>query len=89
MHFFTPRRCPTTNKIMYKTKVQALQAADDGYRTRGTRLWVYRCDSCGTWHLTHSAPIPEYGEGGGRGGHGDASRRKPMSRKRGYKPRRR
>jgi hypothetical protein len=86
VYFFTPQRCPATNKIMYKTKVQALRAADDGYRDRGQRLWVYRCDSCGTWHLTHSAPIPDIMGDHGSKGHG--GRRKPQSRKRGYKPRR-
>lgn len=90
MHFFTPQRCPSTNKIMYKTKVQALQAADEGFRTRGQQLWVYRCPDCGTWHLTHSVPIPDLPDGSGTSGSRAAgsSRHKPISRKRGYKPHR-
>ncbi|MCI1935805.1 MAG: hypothetical protein LKJ44_08240 [Bifidobacteriaceae bacterium] len=83
MHFFTPQRCQTSNKIMYHTKVQALQAADEGYRTRGQHLWVYQCAYCGTWHLTHRPPEPDFAAGAKNTG------RKPISRKRGYKPRHR
>lgn len=83
MHYFTPKRCATSNKIMYHDKVQALRAADQSFVERGTQLWVYRCEYCNAWHLTHRDP--------------DASYRyvpfnqeiKPHSRKRGYKPRRR
>ena len=68
---------------MYKTKEQALQAANQSELERGIHLWVYRCDYCGNWHLTHSSPedyVSHYSE------HHTG---KPRSRKRGYKPRRR
>lgn len=81
MHYFTPKRCESTNKIMYHDKVTALQAAEQSRIERGTELWVYRCQYCNNWHLTHQdpqlhkhAPTP--------------NQRKPRSRKRGYKPRR-
>lgn len=82
MHYFIPKRCPSSKKIMYATKQQALQAADQSERERGTNLWVYRCDYCATWHLTHNPPRAEatYHQGYSA---------KPRSRKRGYKPRRR
>lgn len=84
MHNFTPRRCPSVHKIMYRNKAVAQQAADEGYLERGTRLWIYRCDYCGTWHLTHHPPMEEHlSQGAIWNG------RKPRSRHRGYKPRRR
>ena len=56
MHYFVPKRCVESNKIMYRDKATARQAADQGWRERGTELWVYRCEFCGTWHLTHRDP---------------------------------
>ncbi|EEG69870.1 hypothetical protein BIFPSEUDO_04502 [Bifidobacterium pseudocatenulatum DSM 20438 = JCM 1200 = LMG 10505] len=41
---------------MYRDKATARQAADQSWRERGTELWVYRCEFCGTWHLTHRDP---------------------------------
>ncbi|PJM78583.1 hypothetical protein [Bifidobacterium scaligerum] len=83
MHYFTPKRCTTSNKIMYHDKAQAQRAADQSLIERGAELWVYRCEYCGQWHLTHRDPDMSY-------------RRvpfnqelKPHSRKKGYKPRRR
>lgn len=83
MHYFTPKRCTESNKIMYHDKAQALRAADQSWRERGAELWVYRCEYCGSWHLTHHDPslrdmTPHM-----------AMQQKPHSRKRGYKPRRR
>ncbi|MDO4913053.1 MAG: hypothetical protein Q3961_00705 [Bifidobacteriaceae bacterium] len=84
MYAFVPKRCATSHKIMYHDRVKALQAADAIQIERGTMLWTYRCEYCGTWHLSHHDP--------------DARRitiaysrvsKKPTSRKRGYKPRRR
>ncbi len=83
MHYFTPKRCATSNKIMYHDKVQAQHAAEQSFIERGAELWVYRCEFCGCWHLTHRDPqssyryIPLNQE------------LKPHSRKKGYKPRRR
>ncbi|NEG70263.1 hypothetical protein [Bifidobacterium choloepi] len=83
MHYFTPRRCESSNKIMYHDKVQALRAAEDSRIERGTELWVYRCEFCGCWHLTHRDPQLHLQTQSFRGG------RKPTSRKKGYKPRQR
>ena len=44
MHYFVPKRCTESNKIMYHDKATAQQAADQSWRERGTELWVYRCD---------------------------------------------
>ena len=56
MHYFVPKRCVGSNKIMYRDEAAARRAADQGWRERGTELWVYRCGFCGTWHLTHRDP---------------------------------
>ena len=48
MHYFTPKRCSTSNKIMYHDKAQAQHAADQSLIERGAELWVYRCEYCGT-----------------------------------------
>ncbi len=83
MYFFTPRRCESTQKIMYANKGQALIAADKSFTERGAKLWVYKCDYCGSWHLTHSNPaIRKYCDMRSR-----FETTKPKSRKRGYKPR--
>lgn len=42
MHYFTPKRCATSNKIMYHDKAQAQRAADQSLIERGAELWVYR-----------------------------------------------
>ncbi|WP_250310023.1 hypothetical protein [Gardnerella sp. Marseille-Q2328] len=85
MYFFTPKRCETTQKIMYKNKGQALMAAEQSLRERGAKLWVYACEYCGCWHLTHRDPVDRM--------YSDmrppSASTKPRSRKRGYKPRRR
>ena len=82
MHYFVPKRCTESNKIMYHDKATAQQAADQSWRERGTELWVYRCDFCGTWHLTHRDPQSSYM-------HVPLNQQlKPHSRKKGYKPRR-
>ena len=83
MHYFVPKRCTESNKIMYHDKATAQQAADQSWRERGTELWVYRCDFCGTWHLTHRDPQSSYM-------HVPLNQQlKPHSRKKGYEPRRR
>ncbi|RSX53406.1 hypothetical protein D2E26_1448 [Bifidobacterium dolichotidis] len=82
MHYFVPKRCQPTNKIMYQNKLTALQAAETSRIERGVELWVYRCEFCSTWHLTHHDPNARM--------YSESSRtRKPHSRKKGYKPRRR
>jgi hypothetical protein len=94
VHYFTPKRCVTSNKIMYHDKAQAERAAEASFAERGVQLWVYRCEYCGAWHLTHRDPDTAFAYGAGHGSahgstHGSAQgRRKPHSRKRGYKPRR-
>ena len=83
MHYFTPKRCATSNKIMYHDKAQAQRAADQSLIERGAELWVYRCEYCGCWHLTHRDPQSSYR-------HVPLNQQlKPHSRKKGYKPRRR
>ena len=82
MHYFVPKRCVESNKIMYRDKATARQAADQGWRERGTELWVYRCEFCGTWHLTHRDPQSSYTYVPFN------QQIKPHSRKKGYKPRR-
>lgn len=47
MHYFTPKRCATSNKIMYHDKAQAQRAADQSLIERGAELWVYRCNTAG------------------------------------------
>lgn len=83
MHYFLPRRCPESNKIMYHDKAKALAAADQSLIERDVELWVYRCQFCGYWHLTHRNPDSPVADGVGR------MSRRPHSRKRGFKPRRR
>ena len=83
MHYFVPKRCTESNKIMYHDKATAQQAPDQSWRERRTELWVYRCDFCGTWHLTHRDPQSSYM-------HVPLNQQlKPDSRKKGYKGRRR
>ncbi|OZG56917.1 hypothetical protein BMYO_2149 [Bifidobacterium myosotis] len=83
MHYFTPKRCATSNKIMYHDKAQAQRAADQSLIERGAELWVYRCEYCNCWHLTHRDPQSSYR-------HVPLNQElKPHSRKKGYKPRRR
>ena len=83
MHYFTPKRCATSNKIMYHDKAQVQRAADQSLIERGVELWVYRCEFCGCWHLTHRDPQSSYR-------HVPLNQQlKPHSRKKGYKPRRR
>lgn len=60
MHYFTPKRCATSNKIMYHDKAQVQRAADQSLIERGVELWVYRCEFCGCWHLTHRDPQSSY-----------------------------
>lgn len=83
MHYFTPKRCTETNKIMYHDRRQAQLAADQSLRERGAQLWTYRCEYCGTWHLTHRDPDEAYRYVPLN------QQRKPHSRKKGYKPRQR
>ncbi|MBI0126106.1 hypothetical protein H3U87_02975 [Bifidobacterium sp. W8101] len=83
MHYFTPRRCAATSKIMYHDRVKAQQAADRSMVERDVLLWVYRCDYCGSWHLTSHEP------GSYQRMRAVSRASKPHSRKRGYKPRRR
>ncbi|MDF7664498.1 hypothetical protein PT282_07495 [Bifidobacterium sp. ESL0763] len=87
MHYFTPKRCASSRKIIYHDKAQAERAARQGLIERGAELWVYRCEYCGGWHLTHHDPKEEHLL---RGMGAQATRQgKPRSRKRGFKPRRR
>ncbi|WP_270839089.1 hypothetical protein [Bifidobacterium pseudocatenulatum] len=82
MHYFVPKRCVESNKIMYRHKATAREAAEQSWRERGTELWVYRCEFCGTWHLTHRDPQSSYTYVPFN------QQIKPHSRKKGYKPRR-
>lgn len=83
MHYFTPKRCATTNKIMYHDKGQVEHAAKQSFIERGAELWVYRCQYCSTWHLTSHDPQHAWV-------HVPTNQQiKPHSRKKGYKPRRR
>lgn len=83
MHYFIPKRCQPTNKVMYHDRVQARIAADKIFCENGTELWTYQCEFCGTWHLTHHDPQEAVART-------KLSRlHKPRSRKRGYKPRQR
>ena len=59
MHYFTPKRCETTTKIMYHDRQTAWQAAEQSRIERGVELWVYQCQYCGQWHLTHRDPAQE------------------------------
>lgn len=86
MHYFEPRRCESSGKIMYHDRGQAQRAAERSRMERGVELWTYHCDFCGTWHLTHCDPDSRLSQGI-RGNH--ARRPGTGSRKRGYKPRRR
>ncbi|AFI63719.1 hypothetical protein BAAM1489_01550 [Bifidobacterium animalis subsp. animalis MCC 1489] len=83
MHYFTPKRCETTTKIMYYDRQTAWQAAEQSRIERGVELWVYQCQYCGQWHLTHRDPALAQAVG-----HFKRSQ-KPYSRKKGFKPRRR
>lgn len=47
MHYFTPKRCATSNKIMYHDKAQAQRAADQSLIERGAELWVYAANTAG------------------------------------------
>ncbi|KFI59363.1 hypothetical protein [Bifidobacterium gallicum] len=83
MYYFVPKRCESTNKIMYHDKVTALQAAEQSRIERHTELWVYQCEFCHTWHLTHRNPqavLPPFTQRSGK---------RPHSRKKGFKPRHR
>ncbi|MCI1634735.1 hypothetical protein [Bifidobacterium sp.] len=82
MHYFVPRRCSASSKIMYHDQVSARRAAEDSRIQRGVELWVYRCELCGSWHLTSRSPDSTAAFEG-------QNVAKPRSRKRGYKPRRR
>ncbi|BDR52237.1 hypothetical protein KIM372_01440 [Bombiscardovia nodaiensis] len=80
MHYFVPKRCASSSKIMYHDREAAQRAADESFVERGAELWVYHCQYCGSWHLTSHQPgsymaAPIKGQA------------KRHSRKRGYKPR--
>lgn len=83
MHYFTPKRCAMSNKIMYHDKAQAQRAADQSLIERDAELWTYRCEHCGTWHLTHRDPSSRLATMSFKRSN------KPYSRKKGYKPRQR
>lgn len=91
MYNFTPQRCTSTKKIMYKTRDQAQNAVRDSYIERGVQLWVYVCDYCGTWHLTSRSPVQDAIRNVGRTsaptGRKSWSGKPILSRKRGFKPR--
>ncbi|HJF17607.1 MAG TPA: hypothetical protein K8U78_00260 [Aeriscardovia aeriphila] len=85
MHYFTPKRCVQSGKIMYHTKQQCEQAAQDALIERGQQLWTYRCEYCNTWHLTHRDPSSSIATASDMA---QWWKRKPHSRKKGFKPRR-
>ena len=45
MHYFTPKRCATSNKIMYHDKAQAQRAADQSLIEAGPS---YGCTAANT-----------------------------------------
>lgn len=83
MHYFVPRRCAVTHKIMYHNRTIAQEAAYKSYLERGTQLWVYQCADCDTWHLTSQEPTQQQRQ------HMNTNRYKQRSRKHAYKPKRR
>ncbi len=38
-------------KMAYRTRADALVAADERGREAGVELNVYQCDFCGSWHM--------------------------------------
>ncbi len=50
------RRCPVTGKWML-TRSEAIAARDeiDARKHRRRKSGVYRCEHCGTWHLTSAS----------------------------------
>lgn len=87
MHYFAPKRCSASSKIMYKTRAQAQQAADRVSIEQDVDLYVYQCPDCGHWHLTHRRSSLEASDFGSFSQW--QSRKGAHSRKRGYKPRHR
>jgi hypothetical protein len=73
---------------MYHDKAQAESAAREAFIERGAELWVYRCDYCSEWHLTHHGPREERLLRG-MDRYAASRQGKPRSRKRGFKPRKR
>jgi hypothetical protein len=44
-------------KRRYETSVEAKKAAESASRRADApRIYVYRCEFCGGWHLTHRKP---------------------------------
>lgn len=41
-------------KQAYPTRETALRRAEIIYEEKGIRLYVYHCEDCGEWHLTHN-----------------------------------
>ncbi len=49
-----PGRCPATpHKARYRKAVHAWRIGAKQVAKQGQALFVYRCQSCGWWHLTH------------------------------------
>lgn len=53
-------------KRRYVTYDQALAVARHRERESGEPLFIYRCEYCGGWHLTHQADQQRYGREAGR-----------------------
>lgn len=53
-------------KRRYVTYDQALAVARHREREGGEPLFIYRCEYCGGWHLTHQADQQRYGREAGR-----------------------
>ncbi|WP_229714845.1 hypothetical protein [Galliscardovia ingluviei] len=83
MHVFTPKRCATANKVMYRSQQTAQSEANRLSIERNVDLWIYHCEYCNTWHLTSHLPQTAWTKVPLN------QQLKPHSRKRGYKPRRR
>ena len=83
MHVFTPKRCATANKVMYRSQQTAQSEANRLSMERNVDLWIYHCEYCNTWHLTSHSPQTAWTKVPFN------QQIKPHSRKRGYKPRRR
>lgn len=45
-------RCPDNNKVMFRTRQQAIRAAMKASTRSGTPIRMYRCPACSHVHLT-------------------------------------
>ncbi len=48
--------CETAGKHKYLTRAAAAEAKKRVKKRDGVKVYVYQCESCSCWHLTHRAP---------------------------------